>query len=366
MTTYGGNMFDVIVAGAGPAGSVAAKRCAEYGLKTLIVEKKKLPRDKVCSGMVMAPFAQALVQKEFGQIPQKIVLQILSGLILRVPEIGQCKIDIDVPITWRRDLDNWMTETAKEKGVEVWDNASIRKLVTDGKICRVIVQNAGTIHELEARFMIGADGINSVTRKFLFPELSAKCTTAYRECYQGRLDLEEGYTYIVFPAQDYRPNFWILPKGDCFTLEGGLRVLRNEMRDILTSYGFNNQKPLWKDGCLSRVQISGHPYPDVYTSARGNVLLAGDAARLKIPVSGEGIGTALKSGILAASSIVKSLRTGKEVSEIYTNELNPLLETLHSYYLGLGQIKKEAQKGPEALLNALTSAYDETIRMVDF
>ncbi len=46
-------MHDVIVAGAGPAGSAAAKRCAEHGLKTMMLEKHRLPRDKVCSGMIM-------------------------------------------------------------------------------------------------------------------------------------------------------------------------------------------------------------------------------------------------------------------------------------------------------------------------
>ena len=48
-------MYDVIVVGAGPAGTAAAKRCAEHGLNTLILEKRSLLRDKVCSGMVMGP-----------------------------------------------------------------------------------------------------------------------------------------------------------------------------------------------------------------------------------------------------------------------------------------------------------------------
>jgi flavin-dependent dehydrogenase len=48
-------MFDVVVVGAGPGGSVAAKRCLESELKTVLLEKRKLPRDKVCSGMIMRP-----------------------------------------------------------------------------------------------------------------------------------------------------------------------------------------------------------------------------------------------------------------------------------------------------------------------
>ena len=45
--------FDVTIVGAGPAGSACAKTCAENGLKTVLLEKRRLPRDKVCSGMVM-------------------------------------------------------------------------------------------------------------------------------------------------------------------------------------------------------------------------------------------------------------------------------------------------------------------------
>ena len=67
--------FDVIVIGAGPAGSTCAKACAEKGLKTLMLEKQGLPRDKVCSGMVMGTLAQRLIKQEFGSPPQRIAMQ---------------------------------------------------------------------------------------------------------------------------------------------------------------------------------------------------------------------------------------------------------------------------------------------------
>ena len=54
-------MRDVIVVGAGPAGTAAAKKCAEYGLDTLIMEWRKLPRDKVCSGMIIGPVDHNLI-----------------------------------------------------------------------------------------------------------------------------------------------------------------------------------------------------------------------------------------------------------------------------------------------------------------
>ena len=46
---------DVVVVGAGPSGSAAAKKCAQYGLRTLMLEKRQLPRNKICSGMIMGP-----------------------------------------------------------------------------------------------------------------------------------------------------------------------------------------------------------------------------------------------------------------------------------------------------------------------
>ena len=55
---------DVTVVGAGPAGSAAAKRCAESGLETVLLEKKKLPREKVCSGMITGPTTKRIIGDE--------------------------------------------------------------------------------------------------------------------------------------------------------------------------------------------------------------------------------------------------------------------------------------------------------------
>jgi flavin-dependent dehydrogenase len=63
----GKKKIDVIVVGAGPGGSAAAKRCAEAGLETVMFEAKKLPRDKVCSGLIVGLAAQRLVREVFGK-----------------------------------------------------------------------------------------------------------------------------------------------------------------------------------------------------------------------------------------------------------------------------------------------------------
>jgi len=360
-------MFDVIVVGAGPAGTVAAKKCVEQGLRTLILEKRMLPRDKVCSGMLLSKLARALVQEEFGQLPREVVLANLSGLILWLPSVGERKIAVDMPITWRRDLDYWMNQRAKERGVEIWDGTSVKEINSNGNRCRVKLRKAGVKQELETRFVIGADGSNSVTRKSLFPELRVTYSTAYRECYQGGLNIEKESSYIVFPFKQYRPSFWINPKGGCFTLEGGgLGELKDEIRSILAASGFGEQKLLWKDSCVTRALLYQHLSSGSFSPAKGNILLVGDAAGLQIPVSGEGIGTALKSGVLAANSIVEATRTGQTVSKIYVGELSPLLATQHSYYIKLEEIKAQARKRPPAFLAVLTKAFEESIEAAEF
>jgi flavin-dependent dehydrogenase len=84
------NRFDVIVIGAGPAGSTCAKACAEKGLKTLLLEKRILPREKVCSGMVMGTLAQGLIEQEFGYPPLDVLTRPshLKGYYYHVPGIG--------------------------------------------------------------------------------------------------------------------------------------------------------------------------------------------------------------------------------------------------------------------------------------
>jgi flavin-dependent dehydrogenase len=348
--------FDVIVIGAGPAGSAAAKRCVEQGLQTLILEKRKLPRDKVCSGMLFSKIAKKLVMEEFGELPQQIILANLSGVVLMVPGVDNLKINRSIPITWRRDLDYWMNQIAKEKGAEIWDEARVVHVRTENGKCIVELEEAGKQVELEARFVIAADGANSITRRFLFPGLKIGYTNSYRECYEGSLKLDKDYSYIVFPRYQYRPNFFISHKGECFTIDGALKELKSEVARILVDYGPGEPKLLWKDGCVARALLFEHLSSGSFTPAKGNILLVGDAAGLKNPINGEGIHTALESALIAANSIMQSGKTGLLASTIYLKELSPILTTLRSQYAEIERIKVQANKSPAAFLFALAKS----------
>lgn len=356
-------MYDVIVVGAGPAGSIAAKKCAELGLNTLLLERKALPRDKVCSGMVMGLMAQGIIEEEFGPIPDEVLTtpRYLLGCMVHVPGVKPELVEQKMPLAWRRELDFWMTQKARQAGVEVRDRAKVASLEQRGKRCLVRLEG----EELEARFVIGADGARSTIRKLMYPRLEVTYRTVYRECYGGELALDRNYYHWFFPLTRPHPRFDVSYKENLFLLEGAtLRDLRSEVLQFLHPYGFSEeQKPLWKDGCLVSVfheemLATGHFIP-----ARENILVVGDAALLQIPVSGEGIGIALKSGLLAAHSVAEAMASKRDVVGIYIRRLEPLLNILKELYPWDKRIKEESRRGPNALLSAFAEGLRATLRV---
>jgi flavin-dependent dehydrogenase len=104
--------------------------------------------------------------------------------------------------------------------------------------------------------------------------------------------------------------------------------------------------------------ISGTFFP-----AAGNVLLIGDAAGLLLPITFEGIGTALKSGLLAADAIADAAEHGKEAAGGYLRKLKSILETLERLHdLNTGLTRKKMEDSD--LSKAIRDAYEETLKIV--
>jgi len=366
MNSVSGTIFDVIVVGSGPGGSVAAKKCADNGFKTLLVEKKRLPRDKVCSGMIMGLWANAIIHDEFGDIPQKILADpyFLSGHMIHVPGTPSRVIKWRTPIAWRRDLDFWMNQKVSDSGVEILDSVRVIRVDQRDDNCTVVIKGGEKQHKLRSRFVIAADGGASVVRKSLFPNLKVRYSAPMRECYNGSVEIERDYIHWFFPKARPRPRFDLFHKGEFFLIEGsGIRVLRREIGKVLAAHGVDpEKKPLWRDGCLMPL-LHGELVSGDFLPAKGNVLLAGDAAGLVFPITFEGIGSALKSGVLAAEAVAEAAVHGKRADAGYLKKLQPLLRVIGDFLDLQKGLEAAAAKGAVALAGALKHAYEETGRI---
>ena len=363
--------WDVVVVGAGPGGALTAKRCAEGGLRTLLVEKKKLPRDKCCSGMVMGSWGQDIVREEFGEYPKDVARETthLLGYAFHVPGAPVQMLDVNTPATWRKNLDTWMCTKAREAGAEVWDSARVRGVTEEGGQCIVAMDRDGRGMELESEFVVGADGADSPVRKALFPDLKPTYVYGYRECYPVRLDLPEK-RFHVFSIPGSGLLFFTHEKGDSLLLEGVTlhgrlkETIAHARRFLIDHHGLDpDEPPLWRDGCVQAVL-----YPELakgmFRPARGNTLLVGDAAGLNVPVTGEGLATSLKSGLEAARAIMEARESNQLVESVYLRATDELLTRFHDIHSFGRRIRTAEKEGdPRAISDALVTSWDYALKL---
>ncbi len=251
-----------------------------------------------------------------------------------------------------------MVQRAKEAGVVVRDELPIARVTSEQGAYRVICRSDRISDHIRGRFIIGADGAISVVRKSIFPELKVRYMAPARTCYRGALDIEKNLIHWFFPSGCSKPRFDVNHKNDVFLIEGrALRKLQPDIDVMLAPYGFDPQmKPEWTDGCavalLYHELISGKFVP-----ALGNILLIGDAAGLILPIFFEGIGSALKSGILAADSVLKAVETGKEAAWFYLEGLVPILSTIRRLLSIQKKLDATSNEDPGSASEAILAAY---------
>jgi len=308
---------EIIVIGGGPAGTAAAITAARAGRQVTLVDKAAFPRDKCCGDGLTAG-ALRLVE-HLGLDPAVIPSwKVVDEVVVRSPSGREATIPMPrgdgqfAVVVRRQELDAAMVETARAAGVEVLTGHACTGARSAADAIELEIAGLGT---MAARFAIGADGMWSPLRKHL---------GVADPTYRGEWHAFRQYFTDVGPRASEELFVWFEPDllpgyAWSFPLPGeranvGYCVIRSEHLDG------GAMKHLWPE-LLDRPHIrevlgpraqpeSPHkawPIParvDHTPLTSGRALFVGDAARATDPMTGEGIGQALLSGILAAEAVV--------------------------------------------------------------
>jgi geranylgeranyl reductase family protein len=333
---------DVIVVGAGPAGASAAYFLARAGIHVLLVDREVFPREKVCGDGLAARALVVLERMGLGDwlrgFPEPEVMLFSS------PNGEAVRIQLERPegfsygrVIPRISLDEAVVERAVAAGARLLDGTKITSLEQRQGGLHLRGQRNGQVVHLDAQLAIAADGGQaSFTRRLGLirrpPDLVA--VRAYFEGDAGPENRPEIHVErVIMPGYD-----WIFPMGGgrvnvgtgtlVSTVKEGSLSLARVMRQFVANNPYARER-LRLAEMASPVQ--GHP---LRTDLRGTrpysqrVLVAGEAAGLVNPLSGEGIAYALESGEMAATHARRALESG-DFSEA---ALSPYGRALHRRY----------------------------------
>jgi geranylgeranyl reductase family protein len=298
--------YDAIVVGGGPAGAAAAATLARGGLKTALLDKARFPRDKLCSGLLSLRGRRALSQV-FGAECDPPVEFVSKGARLFFKErlINEIRDYKPVYFTSRCEFDHYLLEQARSHGVDVIEQGAVTAITPDRT---AVITAAGARYE--TRFIIGADGASSRIRKELQSVAMDKRGFAVgleMEVPRSfvKRDVAEPEIYLGLVRWGYA---WVFPKARTLTVGvGGLPAANADMRQIFVRFA------KLAVGGLPEQPLRSHPIPFgnyLHQPGEGSVLLAGDAAGLVEPVTGEGIAFAILSGYHAAQAVIEAHRSG--------------------------------------------------------
>ena len=382
------DLYDLIIVGGGPAGATATLYAARRGLKVLLLDKARFPRDKVCgdalSGKSIAILHELDLLEQVRQLPGAPIRTIVFGS----PAHDEVRIEMsrhdhrdlltgkvlpmDCFVIRRQVLDAFLFGEARARATACLEDFAVQDLIfAEGRVCGVRGQDrSGEKREFRGRLVLGCDGFNSiVARKTGYYQHDPRHSLVALRCYYENIaDLKDQIE--LHYVDEVKPGyFWIFPLEN-----GGANVGIGMMHEHLKKRGINLKEAL-------RQVISRPPFAQRFAQARPleepvgwnlpvaskrrrihgeGFMLLGDAGGLIDPFTGEGIGNALYSARLAVETAAQALDAGdlsaaflsryeERLWEALSDELrtSTRLQQIGQYRPLLNMVIRKAARDPE-------------------
>lgn len=311
--------FDVVICGAGPAGTTCALALADSGLRVAVIEKSTFPRDKTCGDAVAAYAIKVLnsinpsLADSLKNFEEKVSVQ-TCRLVSPQQKIFDLTYQESGFIARRIDWDNFLFEKAfAQNNISFFLNHTVSDVTIGAAAVKVV---ANDIH-FNAQMVIGCDGAHSMVNKKMTgtkPD-PHHYSAAVRAYYSNVSGIPEN-TFEIHLIKDLLPGyFWIFPlKNNLANV--GLGVLSSEvskrklnLRNLMEK--IVEEVPYIRDRFtaaerIGKIEGFGLPLGSRKVPLSGErFILCGDAGSLIDPLSGEGIGQAMVSGRNAGQQIKK-------------------------------------------------------------
>jgi len=331
-------MYDVVVVGAGPGGSTAARIAAEKGLNVLLVEK----RQEIGTPVRCAEGVSKKGIERFVEMNKKWIAAEVSGAKIYSPDGTEIVMAEEMAgnevgyVLERKVFDRHLARMAAKAGADiiVKTTATGMKKKEDGTI-EVFLRRMGEEYSVDAKIVIGADGVESRIGKLVGIDTTLKLSEI-ESCVQylmAGIEFDPEYCYFWL-GNEIAPGgyIWLFPKGDD-AANVGIGILPSLTKKGPKEYLDDFISKHISDGEIVEVVAGGVPVKGpIETAVADNVMLVGDAARHADPITGGGIVNAMKAGFFAGSVAAEAVEKGdysarflRKYDELWKNDFGKSL-----------------------------------------
>ncbi|MBP5686097.1 MAG: NAD(P)/FAD-dependent oxidoreductase [Candidatus Methanomethylophilaceae archaeon] len=317
MKTY---TCDVVIVGAGPGGSMAAKYCAQGGMDTILIEKKA----EIGAPLRCAEGVSKSWLDEVGIVPDKTWIRAdMKGAIIKSTkgtsyQLDESKAGNEVGYVLERHLfDKALARDAANAGAKIMMRTSCTGVIREnGKLVGIKAKSMGEEIEIRAKAVVAADGYESQVARWAGIDTTLKLTDIdsciqYRMC---NIDITPDYCEFVIGSCAPGGYIWVFPKGEKIAnvgigVAGQLCTKGADAKYYLDKW--IAEDPRFKNGQI--LEIMGgfvSTCPGLDCAIDDNIILVGDAARIIDPITGGGICHACRTGMYAGQVLAECNKTG--------------------------------------------------------